>query len=73
MPLPDNVMRDFKALCVRAGPGDRQTIRGLRHDHASLLAELGVPVRVAMDLLGHSNELVTVYYQHVSRAAKRRL
>jgi integrase/recombinase XerD len=71
MPLPDNVMRDFKALCVRAGLGDRQTIHGLRHDYASLLVELGVPVRVAMILLGHSNELMTLYYQHVSRAAKR--
>jgi integrase len=71
MPSPDNITRDFKALCVRAGLGDRQTIHGLRHDYASLLAELGVPVRVAMELLGHSNELMTVYYQHVSRAAKR--
>jgi hypothetical protein len=24
-----------------------------------------------MELLGHSNELMTVYYQHVSRVAKR--
>ena len=56
---------------IRNGLGDRQTIHGLRHDYASLLAELGVPVRGAMELLGHSNELMTVYYQHVSRAAKR--
>jgi len=43
MPSPDNITRDLKALCVRAGLGDRQTIHGLRHDYASLLAELGVP------------------------------
>jgi integrase len=71
MSSPDNITRDFKALCVRAGLGDRQTIHGLRHDYASLLAELGVAVRVAMELLAHSNQLMTVYYQHFSRAAKR--
>ena len=38
MPSPDNITRDFKALCARAGLGNRQTIHGLRHDYASLLA-----------------------------------
>jgi integrase len=32
----------------------------LRHDFASLLARLGVPLRVAMDMLGHSHELMTI-------------
>jgi integrase len=71
MPSPDNITRAFKALCLRAGLGDRQTIHDLRHDYASLLAELGVQVHVARELLGHSSELMTIFYTHSSRAAKR--
>jgi integrase len=63
--------KSSKRACERAGLGGEQTVHGLRHDFASLLAKLGVPLRVAMDMLGRSQELMTIYYQHASDADRR--
>jgi integrase len=68
---PDNKYRAFQRACKRAEFGERQTFHALRHDFASLLARLGVPLRMAMDMLGHSKELMTIYYQHASDADRR--
>jgi integrase len=79
---PRNVSRSFDAACIRAGlrppkePGVKRErsdvdFHGLRHDFASLLGRLGVPLRVAKDMLGHSNELMTIYYQHSSDEDRR--
>ena len=44
----------------------------LRHACASLLAHLGVPVRVAMEVLGHTDIRTTQnIYTHVLDASKR--
>ena len=44
----------------------------LRHSCASLLGALGVPVRVVMELLGHSNINLTLNtYSHVFGSAQR--
>jgi integrase len=68
---PEDANKTFKRACVRAGLGRTQSFHGLRHDFASLLARLGVPMRVAMDMLGHSHELLTIYYQHASDTDRR--
>ena len=43
-----------------------------RHTCASLLAELGVPLRTAMEILGHSKSAVTAeVYQRASSESRR--
>jgi len=61
-----HVSRRFKALLAMAGlPGMRY--HELRHGAASLMAALGVPVRVAMEILGHSQISTTMnVYAHVA-------
>src|SRR5579885_348493 len=45
---------------------NREYIHGLRHQHASLLAQAGVSVKAAQKRLGHSNPLITLdIYTHV--------
>ena len=56
---PEDAHKPFKRACVRAGLGDQNTFHGLRHDFASLLAKLDVSLRVTMEVLGHSQELMT--------------
>ena len=62
---PRNVNRWLAELCDRAGV---RSIRphDLRHTCASLLLAQGVPARVVMDILGHSQIAVTMdIYSHV--------
>ncbi|HET6919688.1 MAG TPA: site-specific integrase [Jiangellaceae bacterium] len=62
---PRNVNRWLAELCKRAGV---RSIRphDLRHTCASLLLAQGVPARVVMDILGHSQIAVTMdIYSHV--------
>jgi integrase len=62
---PRNVNRWLTSLCERAGV---RVIRphDLRHTCASLLLAQGVPARVVMDILGHSQIAVTMdIYSHV--------
>jgi len=68
---PEDAHKPFKRACVRAGLGDQNTFHGLRHDFASLLAKLDVPLCVAMEMLGHSQELMTICYQYVSEGDRR--
>ena len=68
---PRNLIRDFKNLLSRAGLPDIR-FHDLRHTSASLLAAQGVPVRVAMEILGHSDIRTTQnIYTHVLDDAKR--
>ena len=50
---------------------DAHTCHGLRHDFASLLVGAGVPNRVVMEMLGHTNIAMTSRYQHVADALQR--
>lgn len=68
---PDNTGRLFERIRDAAGIGKEHTPHGMRHDFAGLLGELEVPLHVAMALLGHSQSMMTVYYQHSSDGAKR--
>lgn len=68
---PRNLVRSFKALLKRAGLPDIR-FHDLRHSCASLLASAGVPARVAMDILGHTNISTTMnIYTRVFDDAKR--
>jgi len=66
-----NVIRAFHKLLERAEL-PRMRFHDLRHSCASLLAAQGVPARVAMDILGHSNIATTLnIYTHVMDESKR--
>lgn len=68
---PDNTGRLSNRIRDAAGIGKEHTPHGMRHDFAGLLGELEVPVHVAMALLGHSQTMMTIYYQHSSDRAKQ--
>lgn len=68
---PRNLVRDFKAFLTKAGLPDVR-FHDLRHSCASILAANGVPARVAMEILGHSNIATTQnIYTHVYEDSKR--
>jgi integrase len=67
---PRNLLRHFQTTCAALGlrPPDRPrfTIHDLRHTAASLLLAQGVPLRVVMEILGHSQIGVTAnFYSHI--------
>jgi integrase len=62
---PRNLHRAFKALLKRAGLPDIR-FHDLRHSAASLMLAQGVPLRVVMEVLGHSSISLTAdTYSHV--------
>ncbi len=68
---PSNVLKGFKRLLASAGLPD-QRFHDLRHCAASLMLAQGVPMRVVMDVLGHSQMATTAdLYSHVMPAAHR--
>jgi site-specific recombinase XerC len=68
---PSNVLKRFKAVLEGAGlPAQR--FHDLRHCAASLMLAQGVPMRVAMDVLGHTQMATTAdLYSHVMPVAHR--
>lgn len=71
-PLSSRRLRnEFKAHLTAAGLEDKR-FHDLRHSCASLLLAQGVPMRVVMEILGHSNIQVTMdVYSHVTAALSR--
>ena len=66
-----NVRRYVMALLRRAGIADMRYY-DLRRSAASLMAARGVPARVAMEILGHSDIRLTMnVYTHVLDESKR--
>lgn len=62
---PQNFYTRYKAILEEAGLAGH-TFHDLRHSAASLLARRGVPARVAMEILGHSDISITMnVYTHV--------
>jgi integrase len=62
---PRNLFRAFKAKLKRAALPDIR-FHDLRHSAASLMLAQGVPLRVVMEVLGHSSISVTANtYSHV--------
>lgn len=60
-----NVRRDFVKLLAKAGI-ERMRVHDMRHLCASLLLAKGVPARVVMEILGHSQISLTMNtYSHV--------
>ena len=56
--------REWKALCIEANVPDTR-LHNARHTAATMLLAQGIPMRVAMEILGHSRITVTQNYQHV--------
>ncbi len=68
---PRNLSRAFESLVAQSGVR-RIRFHDLRHTCASLLLAQGVPARVVMDILGHSQIAVTMdLYSHVMPTALR--
>jgi integrase len=68
---PRNLSRLFDQLIAAAGVR-RIRFHDLRHTCASLLLAQGVPTRVVMDVLGHSQIAITMdLYSHVLQTALR--
>jgi integrase len=68
---PRNLLRSFYKLVERAGL-PRMRFHDLRHSCATFLATQGVPARVAMEILGHSDIRLTLgVYTHVLDESKR--
>ncbi len=62
---PRNLVRSFGSLLARASL-PHMRFHDLRHSSATLLAANGVPQRVAMEILGHTNISTTMnIYTHV--------
>ena len=68
---PSNVLKRFKAT-LRAAGLPEQRFHDLRHYAATFMVAKGVPMRVVMDILGHSQMATTTdLYAHVMPAAHR--
>lgn len=68
---PRNLSRLFEGLMAKSGVR-RVRFHDVRHTCASLLLAQGVPARVVMDVLGHSQLSVTTdLYSHVMPTALR--
>jgi integrase len=68
---PRQVSREFRKALIKAGLG-QQRFHDLRHTAATLLLVQGVPARVVMEVLGHSQISLTLNtYSHVSPALQR--
>lgn len=66
-----HVLRRFRSLLKLAGL-PRMRYHDLRHGAASLMAAQGVPARIAMELLGHSQIATTMnVYTHVTPQDQR--
>jgi integrase len=68
---PDSVRRRFKATVASAGDSE-QRFHDLRHYAATFMVVRGVPMRVVMAILGHSQMSTTIdLHAHVMPAAHR--
>lgn len=68
---PAPMSRVFDTIAARAGM-PHLTVHGLRHEHASLLLQAGVPLLVASKRLGHSGIAITAdLYSHLLPQADR--
>jgi integrase len=62
---PNNLLRQFKALCKKAGV-HVIPFHALRHTHATLMLQEGVHPKIVSERLGHSRVGVTMdVYSHV--------
>ncbi len=56
----------LERICKSAGINKKVTIHALRHTFATLCLELGIPIEVVKQLLGHTKINVTMIYAHIS-------
>jgi integrase len=64
-PRRHSLAEQLRRFCSKAGV-PYISLHGLRHQHVSLLAHAGVPVKVAQQRVGHSNPMLTLgIYTHV--------
>ena len=62
----------IKKYAQKSGLNKKLSPHVLRHSHCTLLQMKGVPIRTAMELLGHRQLSTTARYSHSNEAAMRR-
>ncbi|MDN5411861.1 MAG: tyrosine-type recombinase/integrase [Lactococcus sp.] len=73
--LPDALNRYLKKVGKKADIENKNyhdfSSHMLRHSHISLLTELGIPIKVIMERVGHKDEKTTIQiYTHVTEKMK---
>lgn len=66
---PNSDYREWKAILKAAGVSDGR-LHDARHTSATVLLLLGVPERIAMQIMGWSSSSMTKRYQHVTDAMR---
>lgn len=66
---PGNYFHRFKVFIDNNSFPPNTGLYKLRHFHATLLLDAGVPLKHAQGRLGHSNINMTAHYQHVTKKA----
>ncbi|MFJ7699963.1 tyrosine-type recombinase/integrase [Lysinibacillus fusiformis] len=67
IPMPlTTLQKGFKRIVQRAGLKEC-TIHSLRHSHATILMNDGVPVKAIAERLGNTPEMIYTTYGHVLR------
>ena len=62
---PQDVWKQFRTLCGRAGIGEHWTPREQRHSFVSVLSDAGVDIEQIADAVGHVNSTITkAVYRH---------
>lgn len=70
---PVNINQYLKRVESKLGLNKHLTTHIFRHTHISKLAELGVPLYVIKERVGHSSNVTEKIYLHVTKKAKRKL
>jgi len=66
---PGNYSHRFKVFIDNNNFPSNTGLHKLRHFHATLLLDAGVPLKHAQSRLGHSNINMTAHYQHLTKKA----
>ena len=67
-------VNDWLASIIKTYKLKKITIHGFRHSHCSLLFEMGTPIQVVQERLGHSNIKTTMdIYTHVTEKQRDKL
>ena len=67
-------VNDWLATIIKTYNLKKITIHGFRHSHCSLLFEMGTPIQVVQERLGHSNIKTTMdIYTHVTEKQRDKL
>ena len=71
--VPENVNKSLQIIQRELNLNKKLTSHIFRHTHISKLAELGVPLYVIQQRVGHTSKVTEEIYLHVTKKAKRKM